>query len=126
MVHFHEGPELLVDYFSLTLTAEEGIQLSTKCGEKYENHWVANNTLVELPYFCSAFTSKRVFLRSVLMWRKVEGESADSMLQRQAKSPLKIRISTDKLKKKQNATTAHWKGVEADLQQHKKEHGDPK
>ena len=50
----------------LSLTAEEGIQLSTKCGEKYENHWVANNTLVELPYFCSAYTSKRVFLRSVL------------------------------------------------------------
>ena len=123
----HKGPELLKDYFSLALSTEKGIRLSTKCGEKYDNHWVANNTLVELPYYCSAFTPNKVFLRPILMKRKTEDEAADSMLQRQAKAPpLKIRILTDKLRKKQNATVEHWKGVEADLQQHLEEHDEKK
>ena len=83
--------------------------------------------MVELPYYCSAFTSKRVFLRPILMKRKTENESADSMLQCQANAPpLKIRISTDKLRKKQNATVEHWKGVEADLQQHLEDHQETK
>ena len=122
MVHFHEGTDLLVDYFSLSLPEEEGIQLSTKCGEEYVNHWVSNNTLVEMPYFCLAYTSKRVFLRSVHMLRKVEGESEDSMLQRQAKNPLTVKISTDKLEKTINVTNAHYKGIEDDLKRHTEEH----
>ena len=122
VIHFHKGKDLLVDYFSLSLPEEEGIQLSTKCGEEYETHWVSNNTLVEMPYFCSAYTSKRVFLRSVHMQRKVEGESEDSMLQRQSKKPLTVKISTNKLEKSINATNAYYKGIEDDLKKHNEEH----
>ena len=97
--------------------------MSTRCGEKYDSHWVANNTLVELPFYCSAFLPGKIFLHPILMKRRKKEEPADSMLQRQAKAPaLSIRISKNKLREKTNATVAHWQAVESDLQQHLEDH----
>ena len=57
------------------------------------------------------------------MKRKTKDEPADSMLQGQAKAPpLKIRISTNKLREKNNATVEHLQAVESDLQQHLEDH----
>ena len=115
VVVFQKGSELLKDYFTVVLSTEERIKLLTRCGAQgYNSHWIANNSLVELPFYCSAFSPGKIFLRPTLMKRKNKEEPADSMLQRQAKAPaLSIRISKNKLREKTNRTQAsQWAIIE--------------
>jgi hypothetical protein len=53
VVIFQKGPELLVDYFTVILRTEEKMMLSTRCDTlEYNQYYVANNSLVELPFYC--------------------------------------------------------------------------
>ena len=107
-VRFHPGKNLLVDYLSFNLPKETGLTLSTRCGEKWESHWVPNATLMEIPYFCSAFSEKGVFLRSIEMRRREGNDSVDSMIHRQSGKPLTVRIAPHKLKREINETNAKF------------------
>ena len=82
VVIFQKGPELLVDYFTVILRTEKKMMLSTRCDTlEYKQYYVANNSLFELPFYCSAFSPERIFLRPTYMRKKEEEELADSMLQ---------------------------------------------
>ena len=101
-----------MDYFSFNLPKETGITLSTKCGEKWESHWVPNDTLIEMPYFCSGYTDGRVFFRSIGMQRREGNSSVDSMLHRQSGKPLTVKISANKLEKEINVTNSKFQQME--------------
>ena len=111
-IRFHQGKNILVDYFSFILPKETGISLSTKCGDKWESHWVPNDTLIEIPYFCSGYTEGRVFFRSIGMQRREGNDSVDSMLHRQSRKPLIVKIAANKLKKEINATNIKFQQIE--------------
>ena len=72
-VIFQKGPELLVDYFTLILRTEKKIMLSTRCDTlEYNQYYVSNNSLVELPFYCSAFSPERIFLCPTYMRKREE------------------------------------------------------